>query len=142
MKSYEVTEKSVKGAIWAVLLSVLAFPIGYITSVILGKISPDALGIYSLIWIFDSFVTTFILFGGANVIIKYLPETNKKIDFLGSYIFILIVFTSVSMITSYIFPDIWNYMLGNQIKKNIINLLIVLMPIVIFYYLFGDRRSL
>jgi len=136
MKSYEVTEKSVKGAIWAVLLSVLAFPIGYITSVILGKISPDALGIYSLIWIFDSFVTTFILFGGANVIIKYLPETNKKIDFLGSYIFILIVFTSVSMITSYIFPDIWNYMLGNQIKKNIINLLIVLMPIVIFYYLF------
>ncbi|GAG75618.1 unnamed protein product, partial [marine sediment metagenome] len=65
MNTDEIIQKSISGAKWTVILSIVAMPLGYAINIILGQISPEALGIYGLLSIFILSVTTFILFGGS-----------------------------------------------------------------------------
>ncbi|GAG62927.1 unnamed protein product, partial [marine sediment metagenome] len=44
MNTDEIIQKSISGAKWTVILSIVAMPLGYAINIILGQISPEALG--------------------------------------------------------------------------------------------------
>lgn len=138
MKINEIKQKSVVGAKWTVILSIIALPLSYITSIILGRVSGDTLGIFALLNVFITFVTTFIILGGSNVIIKYLPnlEQENKFLFLKSYLFIIVFITILAMIFIYLFPDSIKIVIGQGFSSNIVIYLIIFIPIIVFYSIF------
>ena len=138
MKMNEIKQKSVVGAKWTVILSIIALPLSYITSIILGRVSGDTLGIFALLNVFITFVTTFIILGGSNVIIKYLPnlEQENKFLFLKSYLFIIAFITILAMIFIYLFPDSIKIVIGQGFSSNIVIYLIIFIPIIVFYSIF------
>lgn len=138
MKIKEIKQKSVSGAKWAVILSIIALPLSYITTILLGRVSEEALGIYALLNVFITFVTTFILLGGSNIIIKYLPELKQenKLRFLKSYLFIVIIVTILAMVSIYIFPEILTFIIGQATSSNVIIYLTFFIPIIVFYSIF------
>ena len=138
MNTDEIIQKSLSGAKWTVILSIVAMPIGFATSIILARISPEALGIYGLLSIFIIFVTTFILFGGSNVIIKYLPEIDKdkKVSFLISYILIVFLIAIFAIGLIYFYPQALEFLFGQAFPLNMLKYLIIFIPIIILYFVF------
>ncbi|KAF5432376.1 Membrane protein involved in the export of O-antigen and teichoic acid [Candidatus Methanophagaceae archaeon] len=138
MNTDEIIQKSVSGAKWTVILSIVALPIGYVTNIILGRISPEALGIYGLLNIFILSVTTFILFGGGTVIIKYLPAIDKdeQVSFLASNLFIVFVIALFAIGLIYFYPHVLELIFGQEIPVDTLNYFIILIPIIILYSLF------
>jgi O-antigen/teichoic acid export membrane protein len=138
MNTEEIIQKSLSGAKWTVILSIVAMPLGYIVNIILGRISPEALGIYGLLSIFILSVTTFILFGGGNVIIKYLPEIDKdkKVSFLISYILIVFLIAIFAIGLVYLYPQILETLFGQAFPLDILPYLIIFIPIIILYFVF------
>ena len=135
MDSEEIFKKSVSGAKWTVFLSVIAMPINYATNIIIGRISPESLGIYGLLNIFILFINTFIFFGGGNVIIKYLPEIKdgKKTIFLISYTLIVFFIAIFIIVIIYFYPQITYILFAQMPSVNMIYALIIFMPIIICY---------
>ena len=138
MKIHEIKQKSIIGAKWTVILSVIALPLSYIITILLGRVSEDALGIYALLNVFVTFVTTFIILGGSNVIIKYLPELKQenKLLFLKSYFFIILVVTILAIVFIYVFPELLMFIIGQGISSNITFYLIIFIPVIVFYSIF------
>ncbi|GAG62916.1 unnamed protein product, partial [marine sediment metagenome] len=138
MNTDEIIQKSISGAKWTVILSIVAMPLGYAINIILGQISPEALGIYGLLSIFILSVTTFILFGGSNVIIKYLPEIeeDKKVSFLISYILIVFLIAIFAIGLIFLYPQILEFIFGQALPLNILPYLIIFIPIIILYSVF------
>lgn len=138
MNTGEIIQKSISGAKWAVILSIIALPMGYATHIILGRVSPEALGIYGFLSIFILAVTTFILFGGGNVIIKYLPEIDKdkKVSFLTSYILIAFLIAIFAIGLIYLYPQILERIFGQAFPLDMLNYFIIFIPIIILYSVF------
>ena len=138
MNTDEIIQKSISGAKWTVILSVVAMPLGYAVNIILGRISPEALGIYGLLSIFVLSVTTFILFGGGNVIIKYLPEIDKdkKVSFLLSYALIVFLIAIFAIGLVYLYPQILERIFGQDFPSGILPYLIIFIPIITLYSIF------
>lgn len=139
MNNNKIIQKSISGAKWTIILSIIALPMGYATNIILGKISPEALGIYGLLNIFIVSVTTFILFGGSNVIVKYLPEIedDKKVSFLLSYIFLVFLIAIFAVGLFFLCPKILDLLFGQAFPLNILPYLIIFIPVIILYSIFN-----
>lgn len=138
MNTDEVIQKSVSGAKWAVILSMAALPIGFIINIILGRVSPEALGIYGLLNIFILSITTFILFGGGSVIIKYLPEIDKdkQVSFLVSNLLIISLIAIFAIGLIHLYPQILELIFGQALPLGILPYLIIFIPIIILYSVF------
>ena len=138
MNTNEIIQKSISGAKWTVILSIVAIPLSYITNILLGRVSSEALGIYGLLNIFILSIITFILFGGDNVIIKNLPEIDKdkKVSFLRSYILIVFLIAIFAIGLIYIYPQILEFIFGQALPLNMLKYLIIFIPIIILYSVF------
>lgn len=104
------------GYFWVSLISLIAAPLAYYRSLILGWSSDDGklVGIYSVALIFMEIISTFVLVGGGTVITSYLPKLEtlqRKSSFLGRYAgmnlcllfflsFIALVFPSLNSLTN------------------------------------------
>ncbi len=64
-----LVEKSIRGTQWIMLAIVIGVPLGFLTNVVMYRLSPAALGIYSLMLLLVTTVQTFFLFGGSNVVV-------------------------------------------------------------------------
>lgn len=139
MNVNEIKSKSVKGVTWTVLLSIIAIPLGFLINVILGRVSSEALGIYALINVFITFVATFILFGGTNVIVRYIPDVplEKKKSFLLSYLFIVFLIMAIIITIIYFNPQVLEYLLGNDVPSYLLPYLMLFIPIVLSYHVFN-----
>ena len=137
MKPEEVIVKSVSGAKWTIFLSTLGVPLGFATTIVLARISPEALGIYGLLAVLVTFTTTFILFGGINVLAKYLPEMEKRKQafFLRSYAFVIYAFAAPIILIIYFYPQILATIFGQQIPQNFLNYFVVFVPIILLFSL-------
>lgn len=140
MIANEIIQKSLSGAKWTVILSLIAMPIGYTINIILGHISPEALGIYGLLNIFIISVTTFILFGGENVIIKYIPEIEKgkKVSFLASYILIIFLIAMFAIGLIFYYPQILEFVFGHDFPLNLLPYLIIFIPVILIFSVFDS----
>jgi len=79
--------RAVLGVRAALLLNVLALPLSFVTNMILGRISPEALGAYGAVQLFVGSAFTFLVFGGANVFTRFVPalEARDRIAFFRGY---------------------------------------------------------
>ena len=73
-----VKKKALKSAKWMVFTSVLSMVFSYVTNILLGNISAEALGIYSAVNVFIASLTTFVGMGGAIVLSNFIPKTESK----------------------------------------------------------------
>jgi len=139
MNPYEVVQRAITGAKWTIILSVIALPISYVTNIILGRLSPEVLGTYSLLNIFIIFVTSFILFGGNNVIVRFLPQIDRdrRAPFLKGYLLVTVAIAVAAIAIIFFFPQILELLLGENLPEGDLSyLLIILVPVVTLFFVF------
>lgn len=128
-------EKSIVGTQWIMVAILIGVPLGFLTQIIMGRISPDALATYSLMIVLVTAVQTFFLFGGANVIVNFIPRATpkEKSALLFSYVGIALIFSVVFFVLMLIFPQALNFLLLNKAKASptIYFFLLLFVPIVI-----------
>ncbi len=137
MESRDIKKKSISGAKYAILLTALTIPLSFGTNIILGRISPEALGTYGLVLIFIAAINTFILFGGNTVVVKMLPELkdDKKIPFLFTYTIIAFLIALIFIVLILFFPNVFKLMTQINLNPLTLKLFILFIPIVIIQQL-------
>lgn len=85
-----VNLKKPNGYFWVSIISLIAAPLAYYRSLILGQTTNDGslVGMYSVALIFMEIIATFVLIGGGTVITNYLPKlpsNREKSAFLTRY---------------------------------------------------------
>ena len=80
----------VRGLRWSFWLNVVTLPMSFVTNLVLGRASPDVLGLYSAIQIFIAGFQTFLIFGGNAVFTRFVPAMprERRFSFLLSYVVI------------------------------------------------------
>ena len=133
MELNEIKEKSISGAKWAIILTAISLPLGYGTNIVLGRISPEALGTYGIIIIFVSIVITFILFGGNTALVKYLPEVgnSRQVSLIIGYLALSFIIAVPFMLGLYFCPQVINFLLKKGIEANLLTHLFLLIPVII-----------
>lgn len=102
MKLSERLHKA-NGYFWVSIISIIAAPLAYYRSLILGQTTNDGslVGMYSVALIFIEIISTFVLIGGGTVITTYLPKLisiHEKSTFLTRYAtmnLLLLLFLSI-----------------------------------------------
>ena len=133
METEQILKSSVVGAKWTLGLSLVVIPLSYGTNIILGRTSPEALGIYGFLTVLISVVATFFMFGGSQVIVRFLPqlESEKRSAFLFSYA-ILAFGVAVSLLFLVLLsPATLAYLTRSEIDVRFLPYLWVLVPIVL-----------
>src|SRR5262245_36494345 len=80
-------ERLASGMRWTLWLSLFTAPCGYASSIILARVSPEAIGTYGLLSLYVGVTSVFLFLGGPAVAIKFIPEIvpERRISFLLSY---------------------------------------------------------
>lgn len=133
METQQILESSVVGARWTLGLSLVVIPLSYGTNIILGRISPEALGTYGLLAVLSSAIATFFLFGGNQVVVRFLPELTpeKAGAFLFSYTVLAFAVAAVILFLVLPNPAALAYLTRSEINAWLPPYLLVLVPIVL-----------
>lgn len=112
-------EKSIKGTQWIMVAILIGVPLGFLTRVVLGRVSPATLGVYTLMTLLVTTVQTFFLFGGANVIVNFIPRASarEKSKLLVSYTGLALAFSVIFFIAMLIFPQPLHFLLRSQLQN-------------------------
>jgi len=107
MDEKEIQEKTFKGLRWSIILSSMSFPAGYLTMIILGRLSPEALGTYGLIGLLTNIILGLVYFGGNAVIIKFVPmlPKNKFFSFLVTYTGLVSLIAGIFCLVAWFSPE-------------------------------------
>ncbi|MFV9690064.1 MAG: polysaccharide biosynthesis C-terminal domain-containing protein [Desulfobacteria bacterium] len=134
MEAAEVKQKAVRGARWTLGLSAVSMPVAYGTNIMLGRINPEALGTYGVISLFVSTVTTFILFGGGSVLVKFLPEvdTPRQLPLVFSYFTFSMSTALILAVFVFLYPDVVNFIIQEDIEVSVVRCLLILIPLIVF----------
>ncbi len=131
----ELIKKSITGTKWIMVAILIGVPLGLVTQIAMGRISKEALGTYSLMLVLVQAIQTFFLFGGANVIVNFIPRATakEKSALLFSYAGIALAFSVVFFGAMLRFPQALNFLLLHQTQANstIYLFLLLFIPIVI-----------
>jgi O-antigen/teichoic acid export membrane protein len=103
----ELINQSIRSTPWMMLAMLIGVPAGLLTQVLIGRsLGSAGLGIYSLVLLAISTIQTFLLFGGSNVIVNFIPRATarQKTAFLRAYLDIAVGFAGVFLIVLMIFP--------------------------------------
>lgn len=137
-------QRIVSGMRWTVWLAVLGAPFGYATSLILARVSPEALGTYGLLLVYIQLVQTWLYLGGDAVIINFIPrlDHDEKFSFLCSYFAIILASLVPWWIAASLWPDILHYVLGNSQPVHLQLLILYLAPIcILFFFLLAILKA-
>jgi len=133
VETQQILKSSVVGAKWTLGLSLAVIPLSYGTSIILGRISPEALGTYGFLAVLSSAVATFFMFGGGQVIVRFLPEleSEKKSAFLFSYAVLAFGVAATLLSLVLLSPATLAYLTRSEIDVRFSPYLWILAPIVL-----------
>ena len=95
---------AVRGLRWAFWLNAVTLPMSFLTSLVLGRSSAGALGVYSATQIFIGGFQTFFIFGGNPVFTRFVPTLprERRIAFLWSYLALVVgIFTTVALVLAF-----------------------------------------
>src|SRR6185437_1855608 len=137
-------QRIVSGMRWTVWLAVLGAPFGYVTSLILARASPEALGTYGLLLVYIQLVQTWLYLGGDAVVITFLPRLRQsdKLSFLCSYFLIILAALVPWWIAGSLWPRTLHYVFGNRDSKQVQLLILYLSPICIaFCFLLATLKA-
>ncbi|MFI5250963.1 MAG: oligosaccharide flippase family protein [Bacteroidota bacterium] len=121
------------GMRWLLFTSVISLVSGFGTNVILGRIAPELLGYYGYLSLTVSVLSTFFIFGGANVIVNYLPRTDSgnKVSFIFTYAFFVVLAALTFLIIAYLFPSLLRIIYGDRYQLSDTLVVITFLPMVI-----------
>ena len=93
----ELIKTSLASVRWSVILAPTATVAGYACSVVLGRLGTEWLGWYSLALMAVTIASSVFVFGGSNVIVKFIPELSpeRRSSFVGTYALICFVFAAI-----------------------------------------------
>jgi len=77
MDTATIKLKTISGAKWLIILSLLTFPLNYSINIILGRISPEALGAFGELEVIVGICQTFVMFASGASIIRYIPRLQQ-----------------------------------------------------------------
>jgi O-antigen/teichoic acid export membrane protein len=135
--------KAVNSAKWLVIISLASSVCAYFSTVLLGRISPEALGQYSLIQVFINFSTTCICFGGAVILGRYIPQEDdlvKRSRIFWGYVYMVVTMYVLYACALLFIPNFYLLLVGEEARSfQIMNVLLVLpmliTSVVISYFL-------
>ncbi len=135
MNSGRILERALSGIRWSIVLSLLAMPLSYLTNVLLGQISPEALGAYGSIALFVSLVDSFFLLGGRQTLIRFLPElpSEKQLPFLLANLVLIAGTSLVCGTLLFLNPALVSGGLGEEFSPGLGVVLVLLVLCVILF---------
>lgn len=133
MDTRQILKGSAAGAKWTLGLSFVVIPLSYGTNIILGRVSPEALGAYGFLAVLTSAVATFFMFGGNQVVVRFLPElaSEKKGAFLFSYSALTFGAAAVLLVLVRLYPPALAYLTGSAINVQLLPYLWIFAPVVL-----------
>jgi len=133
VETEQILINSALGAKWTLGLSLTVIPLSYVTNIIFGRISPEALGTYGFLTVLISVVAAFLMFGGSQVIVRFLPQlaSEKRGAFLFSYTVLTFGVAAILLSLVLLSPAILSYLTRSEIDVRFLPYLWVLAPIVL-----------
>jgi|GEM_PF-3103785 len=138
-QTQRLIDQSIKGTQWIMVAIVIGVPLGLLTNILIARIDSNKtdFGIYSLLYtVLVSMVQTFFLFGGANVIVNFIPRASpsEKSAFMLSYIGIAAIFSAIFFGVMFAFPQLLRFLIISDHGVNlptIYGFLLLFIPLVI-----------
>jgi O-antigen/teichoic acid export membrane protein len=131
----EVRRRIVAGMRWTVWLAVLGAPFSVVTSTLLARTGPEALGTFGLLTVYIGVVTAFLYFGGDAVAIQFLPKLSPqdRRPFLLSYLAVISLWVLPWLAAAALGPQHLRWLLGAGGSASFHALILWLSPIYILY---------
>jgi O-antigen/teichoic acid export membrane protein len=112
--SSKMRDSIVSGMRWTFWLSAASVPFSFGTTVILARISPEAIGTFGLLQIYIGIVSVFLFFGGNAVLIKFVADLSPadRISFFFSYFFVNCIAILPWLVAATLWPAGLRYLFG------------------------------
>lgn len=83
-----VRRRALSGVRWSIALNLVTVPLSFLTNMLLGRTSADALGYYGAIQIFTGAIQALLVPGGRDAFARFVPglPRNQRFAFLCSYL--------------------------------------------------------
>jgi len=134
VQTEQIIKRSVVGAKWVLGLSLVVVPLSYATNIILGRIGSEMLGLYGVVLIFISVITTFFFLGGNQVLVKFLPGIveQDRIGFVLTYSVIVLSLGLLLVFALQLNPRLLTYLLKQQaVALQLWSYFLLLVPIIL-----------
>lgn len=125
-----------RGISGSFLISVLSIPFGYLTSLTLAHISPEAVGLYSIIGIYLGIVSGILYLGGATVTVRYMAELLgwQRPRFLVSTFLLAMGTLALLLAVLVIFPEVVRFVFGPYVDPVLCLFLFAVAPVPLLYF--------
>ena len=122
---------------WTLWLSILSAPCGYLTSILLARVGPEAIGTYGMLSLYVAFTSVFLFLGGPAVVIRFLPELSieRRLSFVYTYFAILCAAALPYQLVAILWPQTLRLIIGNQADALLRTVLIWGAPIYLLFSL-------
>lgn len=144
----DINNKTKKGFKWILIINIVAAPVQFLISLMLGRISPELLGKYGFLEILLNLVITVGMFGGPNLMIRYIPSISQdKIAlFISKYIkysFILLIsiFLLIIILSQFTFFDL-EFIFGKSTPPlHFLKWIVLWSVLYLLYYILNSSQS-
>lgn len=128
----EQRHRIISGMRWTVWLAVLAVPFSYGTMIILARTSPEAIGTYGLLGVYNGLCIGIFYLGGDAVAIKFIPELepHKRLSFFLSYFAVVWLALLPWIAVGAVWPVVLQHLFGKESSASFELLLLFLSPII------------
>jgi O-antigen/teichoic acid export membrane protein len=118
------------------LLAVATLPFGYLTSLILARVGPDAVGIYSFLSIYLAMVSGVLYLGGGTVTIRFVTELarDRQRPFFFSYLAVSLSVCAGVLALVELFPAMTSFVFGSDVSPRLVSLLLLAAPVPLLYF--------
>ena len=127
----------VSGLRWTLWLSVLTAPCGYVTSILLARVGPAAIGEYGLLSLYVAITSVFLFLGGPAVAIRFIPLVQRRDAnrFFWSYLIVALLAALPFQVAAAIWPAGLRFVFGEIGTWRFHVLLVFLADIYILFHL-------
>lgn len=118
------------GMRWTVWLAAIALPMNVATSMLVARISPEAIGVYALLTVYGAIITAVCYFGGDTVVIRFTPlvDAELRFSFLASYYLLTCLTVLCVLAISAVHPGWLAYIFIEQVTPRWKLILLALAP--------------
>lgn len=144
LSTNQIKKRSVSGAKWLFLMNGLGVPAAILTAIMLGRVGPNALGLYAIVQILIGIITTFIVYGGQPVLPVFMPKLSNPDDrgrFFFCYLVILLTAMVLMLCFFYLSPNTFSFLLQRKFDMHNYGWFIALAIIIVAAEAFTNAAS-
>jgi O-antigen/teichoic acid export membrane protein len=144
LSTTEIKKRSIKGAKWLIVMNGFGMPAAFLIALMLGRVGPEALGIYALAQILIGVITTFVVYGGPPVLSVFMPKITNAEDrgrFVFSYLMILIMAMAAVLSLFWLFPKAFEFLLQRKFDMRNYGWFVLLSLVIVATETFANAAS-